>query len=174
MIEPLEKGIIRENRIASDWLLWADEREVDLLERREEILDSSSSGYLNASGITVIGKGQKSSLRPGHTWQVPYISTHPSSDTTGSKGSTLAELNKTERWISLVREIEKKLTADQNLLLMLRRDCRHNVGRRGWVSYARDGFALQAKTKVSRSTLCERWELIVACTAREACKRGLL
>jgi hypothetical protein len=172
--EPLEKKISRENHIASDWLLWVDEWEVDLLERREEILDSSSSGRVNAAGITVVGPGQKASLRPGHTWQVPNVGTHPSSDITGNKGSVLAELNKKERWISLIREVENTLTNDRRLFLMLRRDCRHNVGRRGWITYVYDNYTFQTKTKVSRSTLCERWEMIVSYAAREACKRGLL
>jgi hypothetical protein len=176
---PLEQEVSRDNRIASDWLLWVDEREVDLQEQRDNILFASSCA-LNPAGITVIGKGQRAGL--GH-WQAPYIKSHPSSDTTGSKGTQLAALQGAE-WIALIREVEQRLPWKMAVFLRLRRDCRHNVGRRGWIAYVQYNYAHQLAKKLkkkpeetwveSRFTFGQWWSRIIAYTVILASKRGLL
>jgi hypothetical protein len=176
----LEQEVSRDNRIASGWLLWVDEREVDMQQHREEIIDASS-GAINAAGITVIGKGQRAGV--GH-WQMPYIKTTPSSDSTGSRGAALADLGEVEKWIALVREIEKRIPWKMRIFLMLRRECRHHVGRRGWVAYVQYHYARQVAEKLgkkpeqtwveSRFTFSQWWSRIVEYTVILASKRGLL
>jgi hypothetical protein len=180
LAEPLEQEVAKDNRIASEWLLWVDEREADMLQHREEIIDASS-GAINPSGITVIGKGQKAGV--GH-WQVPYVKTTPSSDSTGNRGTTLGDLQETERWIALIREVEQRIPWKMNIFLLLRRDCRHNVGRRGWVAYVQYNYCRQVAKKLkkkpeqtwveSRNTFTAWWQRIVEYTVILASKRGLL
>ena len=169
----------RDNRIASGWLLWVDEREVDMQQHREEIIDASS-GAINAAGITVIGKGQRAGV--GH-WQVPYIKTTPSSDSTGSRGAALADLGEVEKWIALVREVEQQLPWKMAILLRLKQDCR-NSHRGRWVAYCQSNYVDQVAHRLkkrrtdiitpSRNTLCEWWEKIVIWTVVKAAKNNLL
>jgi hypothetical protein len=178
LAEPLEQEVSRDNRIASDWLLWVDEREVDMQQHREEIIDASS-GAVNGAGVTVIGKGQRAGL--GH-WQIPYVKTTPSSDSTGNRGTTLGDLQETEKWITLIREVEQRLPWKMRMFLMLRRECRHNVGRRGWVAYVQYHYCHQVAKRLrkkpeetwieSRSAFNDWWNRIVEYTVRLAAKKG--
>jgi hypothetical protein len=181
--EPLEQEVSRDNKIVSAWLLWVDERETDMQQRRYEIIHAGT-GPLSPAGVTVIGKGQRAAMVPGKTWEVPYISTHPSSDTTGNRGTALGDLECVERWITLIREVEKRIPWKMRIFLLLRRDCRHNVGRRGWVAYVQYHYARQVAEKLgkkpeqtwveSRFTFSQWWSRIVAYTVVLAAKKGLL
>lgn len=176
-VEPLEKEVSRDNRIASDWLLWVDEREVDMLNHRQDILHAAPGG-IDAGKITVVGKGQRAGV--GH-WQVPYISSHPASDSTGSRGTTLADLQNCEQWIALIREVEQRLPQKMQIVLMLRRECRHNVGKRGWLSYVQYNYLGWARKNkktedmtISPDTIKAWWQKIISWTAIRAAKNGLL
>lgn len=182
-VASLEQEVSKDNRIASGWLLWVDEREADMKQHREEII-YASAGHLSPAGVTVIGKGQRASMVPGKTWEVPYISTKPSSDTTGNRGTILGDLQDCEEWISLIREVEKRLPWKMQIFLLLRRECRHNVGRKGWVAYVQYHYCHKVAQRLkkkpeetwieSRNTFTAWWQRIVTYTVVIASKRGLL
>ena len=68
-------------------------------------------------------------LYPGSIVKISKVSSHKISDPTGKLGTELASLEKTEKWLELVEDVERKLTDKQLLILSLRRAYRfHGTG----------------------------------------------
>lgn len=68
-------------------------------------------------------------LYPGSIAKISKASSHKISDPTGKLGTELASLEKTEKWLELVEDVEKRLSEKQLILLSLRRAYRfHGTG----------------------------------------------
>jgi len=70
-----------------------------------------------------------SKLYPGSILKLSKMPSSKISDPTGQMGRDLAMLQKTEKWLELVEDVERKLTDKQLLILSLRRAYRfHGTG----------------------------------------------
>lgn len=158
----LDAEIKNDNRKVAGWLLYYHERKQEYLAKRE--------GILHSSGPTL------SDAIPG--------AKNAAGDPTGRKGQKLGDLQKTEQWLNLIEEVERRLPDKMAIFLKLRREYRHARGRNGWVApvqhkYAQEMANLLGKKHEevwieSRTTFYYWWERIVEYTARIASKRGLL
>lgn len=157
----LDKEIKDDNRIVAGWLLWYHERRHEYLNRRTELIHSTP---------------RPEGPNGGQTFRI--------SDSTGQKGSKLADLEKTEQWLGLVAEVEQRLPWKMQIFLRLRREYRYARGRKGWTAAVQWKFAQEVADRVgkrpedtwveSRETFSRWWDKIVDYTARLAAKRGLL
>lgn len=154
----LDKEIRADRRVVAGWLLWCNEREQQYRERREEILHSSPPPLSSRLPVQ---------LGPG--------------DTTGKKGSALADIAQAEKWIELVREVEARLPWKMQLLLALKRKYRHG-GTKG--RPVRWRIALELSEEVSRrlrkdwyigeKQVDRWWQRILDYTVILAAKRGVI
>lgn len=128
-------------REAEFWLLNAPEKERELEEKRMEIIETGTSELVRA----VPEKGHYS-------------------DPTGEKARRLAELEREERWLELVREVERTPFGD---LIRLRREYgRASKKNPVWLRLAR-------RMHYSERWLRQRWKEIVYYTAFLAVNRGI-
>jgi len=156
----LENEIKDDNRKVSRWLLYYHERRREYLRKREDIMNSSPS---------LDGSAGVSSMSAGYV-----------SNPTASKGDKLADLHKTEKWVSFVEEIERRLSPKMQVLLRLRRQYVHGVRGRPvrWI------IALKLSEEISRSagkdysvgpdTVDKWWRNIVTYAVVVAAKKRLL
>jgi len=155
---PLDEEIKKDNKIVTGWLLYYHERKRNYLHQRENIIYEQQT--------------QKESLVRGR----PYIS-----DTTAKKAIKLIDLEKTEEWLQLIEEIEKRLPWKLQIILKLRRESKYvtnywriYVQRR----YVKEVSRLTKKNEedvwVSEEQIRQFWDKIVNYTARLAGKKGLL
>lgn len=156
-----------ENKKVSDWLIWCDARETELLAKRENIMGREDY-RISCNG---------------------FITSSMPSDPTGNRVDKLLELSESDKgqWIELIREIEAKLPGKMFLLVKLRRECRYTKncrGRPGWIVYVQRRYAEEMAllngsdeedSWIERpQTFTEWWSRIVDFTARYAAKKDLL
>lgn len=156
----IEQQVKDENKETSDWLLFYEERKREFIQSHNNILLLGLTGPVRATS------GE-----------------HGISDPTGRKVTFLERLDRTEKWLHLVEEIERRLSPKMRIFLRLRREYRYRRGRYGWVApvqhkYAEavaqlEGKAVEDVWIEDRHTFQKWWQRIVEYTAREAAKRGL-
>jgi len=157
----LEEEIKADNVVVTGWLLYCKERKREYEQKKEMIINSSFSDRFSE----VPGKA--------------YIS-----DSTARKAVKLAELEKTEKWIELIEEVERRLPWKMQLILRLRRESKYSRRFKGYwrvyvhMKYVEKIAAILNKNGedvwVSEETIRRFWDKIVNYTARLAGKRGLL
>ena len=128
MSEASEKR--RERRIVAGWLLFYHERKKELEEKRQAILGS---------------------LIPGGIIQVKNDKEKRISDPVAKVGVKLAALQKEEQWLKLVEDVEKSLSPNRLLFLLLRREYRYSGGRRGWTVHVQRRFAAEMAKRTGQS-----------------------
>lgn len=148
----------RDNRIVAYWLINYEERKKDYELKRKEIIEASPSTMHEIAR---------------NKWTI--------SDPTGRKGQKLAELQETEKWLSFVDEVERRLPWKMQIILRLRREGRFLSG--NWVIYAQRRYVeeiavITGKKEedvwVSESRIKQFWSKILEYSARLAGKKGLL
>lgn len=159
--DTIDKQVKRENKEVAGWLLFYEERKQAYHRMRQDILASGLTGFIVVTG------GEQGA-----------------SDPTGRKVALLGRLERMEKWLVLVEEIERRLPWKMQIFLRLRREYRYRRGRLGWVApvqhkYAEavaknEGKPVEDVWVEDRTTFYRWWERIVEYTAREAAKRGLL
>lgn len=158
---PLELEARRDNEIASDWLLYYEDRKRSHFDAIENAVYSP-----------------RLSLTDPRTARTNAIS-----DPTAIAGMALMGSN-ASRWLALIKEVEERLPWKMQVFLRLRRDHRHARGNQGWVAPVQWGYAEAVAERTgkqledvwieSRTTFNTWWRLIVDYTVRLAAKRGLL
>lgn len=158
----LDKKAREDNRIAANWLLWCQERRQRLEEQREEILHTSAGGYDRP--VTAREKSV--------------------GDPTANRAVKLMKLEKDEKWLRLIEDIEKGLSLNDKTFLKLRRRYRHRRGQHGWtakmqVEYPKAMAKATGKKESEfwvehRTTFTAWWRRIIDHTVREAIRRSLL
>ncbi len=146
----------RENRIASEWLLYLPDRRKELQQRREDIE----------------GRSPSSSIAQG------FGGDGGISDKTGQAASQLSELEHKESWVKLLECIEVALPESRRVFLEVRRESRDG---RAWTSRAQQHHAVQMSERCNqegelmhRNTFYRWWQELVDLVVREAIRKGLL
>lgn len=161
----LSEEIKNDNKIVTGWLLQYHERRKEYYLRREAIIHS-----------TPRPEGENG----GQTFKI--------SDSTGGKGTKLADMADIEQWLKLVEEVEQRLPWKMQIILKLRREAAYiksrRRGRPAWVAYVQVKYCEEIAQRTSKQledvwvdgerTFKDWWNRIVEYTARIAAKRGLL
>lgn len=153
-----------ENRLCAGWLLFCEERKLEQVAHRHDVLDSigSASGY-----------------------QESIASKYSVGDPTYEKAKRLiGRYEKYNEWLKLVKFIEENLPDHLRIFLKLRRQYRFSSGRHGWTVPVQMKFAEEYAMHTGRTqeevwienrhTFKLWWKTIINITARYAAKKGLL
>lgn len=166
MPDNLEQEIKDDNQTVAGWMLYYHQRKREYVQARAGVLLSSPAP---ADG------------QPRGT---------ETTDTTGRKGSKLAQLHeRTGAWLELVEEIEARLPPKMRIILIRRRECvfagrKKYRGRPAWIPYVQVKYAEDvAKLEGKRledvwvnnpDKFGEWWRRIIDYGVRCALKKNLL